>query len=42
MADTTILYAGAEASGIYRKKIGDSTWEQLTGGMPPAPQARAI
>ena len=42
MADKTLVYAGAEASGLYRKEAGDEGWEELTNGMPPSPQVRAI
>ena len=42
MADKTLIYLGAEASGLYRKEAADSSWEQLSDGMPPSPQARAI
>jgi len=42
MADDTIVYAGAEASGLYRKAAGDAHWELLTNGVPPAAQARTI
>ena len=42
MADKTLIYVGAEASGLYRKESTDSSWEQLSDGMPPSAQARAI
>ena len=42
MADKTLIDVGAEASGLYRKEAVDSSWEQLSDGMPPSPQARAI
>ena len=42
MADQTLIYVGAEASGLYRKEANDSRWENLTRGMAPAAQARAI
>ena len=42
MANNTLIYVGAEASGLYRKEAADSSWEQLSDGMPPSPQARAI
>jgi photosystem II stability/assembly factor-like uncharacterized protein len=42
MADKTLIYLGAEASGLYRKEAADARWEQLTNGMPPSPQARTI
>src|SRR5215510_11617503 len=42
MAEKTYIYVGAEASGLYRKEMGDHQWQALTNGMPPAPQARAI
>ena len=42
MADKTLIYVGAEASGLYRKEAGESRWENLTRGMAPAAQARTI
>ena len=42
MADRTRIYAGAEASGLYRKEAGDESWEQLTNGLPPSAQVRLI
>ena len=42
MADKTLIYVGAEASGIYRKEAGESRWENLTRGMAPSAQARTI
>ena len=42
MADKTLIYVGAEASGIYRKEAGDAQWENLTRGMAPSAQVRAI
>jgi photosystem II stability/assembly factor-like uncharacterized protein len=42
MADKTYVYVGAEANGLYRKEAGDSQWQQLTNGMPPSAQVRAI
>jgi photosystem II stability/assembly factor-like uncharacterized protein len=42
MADKTYVYVGAEANGVYRKEAGDSQWQQLTNGMPPSAQVRAI
>ena len=42
MADKTLIYAGAEASGLYRKEAGDTHWENLTRGMAPSAQARSI
>ena len=42
MADKTLIYAGAEASGLYRKEAGDAHWENLTRGMAPSAQARSI
>ncbi len=42
MADNVLIYAGAEAQGLYRKDAGDAGWEQLSYGLPPSPQARAI
>ena len=42
MADNTLIYVGAEASGLYRKEAGESRWENLTRGMAPSAQARAI
>ena len=42
MAGQTFIFVGAEASGLYRKEAGDAHWEQLTNGLPPTPQARAI
>ena len=42
MADKTLIYVGAEASGLYRKEAGESRWENLTRGMAPSAQARAI
>ena len=38
MAGKTLIYAGAEADGLYRKEAGDSRWEKLANGMPPSPQ----
>ena len=37
-----MVYAGAEASGLFRKEAGDDGWEELTNGMPPSAQVRAI
>ena len=42
MAGNTIVYVGAEASGLYRKQAGDAHWDMLTDGLAPATQARAI
>jgi photosystem II stability/assembly factor-like uncharacterized protein len=42
MAEKTVIYVGAEASGLYRMEAGTNQWQALTNGMPPAPQARAI
>ena len=42
MADKTLIYVGAEASGLYRKEAGESRWEPLTRGMAPSAQARTI
>ena len=42
MADNTLIYVGAEASGLYRKEAGESRWENLTRGMAPSAQARTI
>ena len=42
MADKTLIYVGAEAHGLYRKEAGDSSWDQLSDGMAPSPQVRAI
>ena len=42
MADKTLIYVGAEASGIYRKEAGDAHWENLTRGMAPSAQVRTI
>ena len=42
MADKTLIYLGAESSGLYRKEAGESRWENLTRGMAPSAQARAI
>ncbi len=42
MADKTLIYAGAEVSGLYRKEAADAHWESLTDGVPPAAQVRAI
>ncbi len=42
MADNVLIYAGAEAQGLYRKEAGEASWKQLTDGLPPSPQARAI
>ena len=42
MADKTLIYVGAEASGIYRKEAGDTHWENLTRGMAPSAQVRTI
>jgi photosystem II stability/assembly factor-like uncharacterized protein len=42
MADKTLIYAGAEAHGLYRKTADAKHWEPLRGGLPPLPQARAI
>ena len=42
MAGNTIVYVGAEASGLYRKAAGDAYWDLLTDGLAPATQARAI
>jgi photosystem II stability/assembly factor-like uncharacterized protein len=42
MAEKTYIYVGAEASGLYRKAAADDSWQALTQGMPPSPQARAI
>ena len=42
MAYKTLIYVGAEASGLYRKEAGESRWENLTRGMAPSAQARTI
>jgi photosystem II stability/assembly factor-like uncharacterized protein len=42
MADKTLMFAGAEAHGLYRKATGDTRWEELSEGLPPQPQARPI
>ena len=42
MADKTLVYVGAEVSGIYRKEAGDAHWENLTRGMAPSAQVRTI
>ena len=42
MAGNTIVYVGAEASGLYRKTAGDAHWDLLSDGLAPATQARAI
>ncbi|MCI0440209.1 MAG: hypothetical protein L0177_13925 [Chloroflexi bacterium] len=42
MAAKTLVYVGAEANGLYRKEAGDGDWQQLSDGLPPSPQVRAI
>ena len=42
MAGKTLIYVGAEASGLYRKEAGDDRWENLTRGMAPSAQVRTI
>ena len=42
MADKTLIYAGCEAAGLYRKEAGDTQWEHLTSGLPPQAPARPI
>jgi len=42
MAGKTLIYVGAEASGLYRKEAGDDRWESLTRGMAPSAQVRTI
>jgi hypothetical protein len=42
MADKTLIFAGAEAQGLYRKETGETRWEELGEGLPPQPQARPI
>ncbi len=42
MADKTLVYVGAEVSGLYRKEAGDAHWENLTRGMAPSAQVRTI
>ena len=43
MADTTLIYVGAEAGNLYRKGAGQTHWEDLVAnGLPPSPEARAI
>ena len=42
MADTTLIYVGAEADGLYRKEANDAGWQQLSNGLPPKPEVRAI
>lgn len=42
MASNTLLFAGAEAHGLYRKAVGDANWEGLGNGLPPSPQVRPI
>lgn len=42
MADKTLIFAGAEAHGLYRKEAGETRWEELGDGLPPLPQPRPI
>ena len=42
MAGKTLVYVGDEASGLYRKEAGADQWEELSNGLPPNPQVRAI
>ena len=43
MADTTLIYVGAEAGNLYRKEAGQTHWDDLVAnGLPPSPEARAI
>jgi photosystem II stability/assembly factor-like uncharacterized protein len=42
MAEKTLIYVGAEASGLYCKQVGDEDWISLSKGLPPSPQVRAI
>ena len=42
MATKTLLYVGAESSGLFRKDIEDDHWEMLTEGMPPRPLVPTI
>lgn len=42
MAEKTLVYVGAEANGLYRKEASNGDWEQLSNGLPPSPQVRAI
>jgi len=42
MAVNTLLFAGAEAHGLYRKAVGEAHWEGLGNGLPPSPQVRPI
>ena len=36
------VYVGAGAGGLYRKMPGEDRWEELTNGLPPAPEVRVI
>ncbi len=42
MAGNTLIYVGAEVSGLYRKESGEAHWENLTRGMAPSAQVRTI
>ena len=41
-SNDTYVYAGAEASGIYRLSPGSSQWEELTQGLPVDPLVAGI
>jgi photosystem II stability/assembly factor-like uncharacterized protein len=36
------VFAGAGSGGLFRKAPGRDDWEELTNGLPPSPQVRAI
>ena len=36
------VYAGAGTGGLFRKSPGEAGWEELTNGLPSAPEVRVI
>jgi photosystem II stability/assembly factor-like uncharacterized protein len=36
------VYAGAGTGGLYRKAPEEDRWEELTNGLPPSPEVRAL
>ena len=42
MANETYIYIGNETGGMYRKEAAGDSWQEITNGLPPTPQVRAI
>ena len=41
-AHNSFIYVGTEAGGFYRRGPGHDPWLEMTNGLPPQPQVRAV